>query len=199
LANAASFVGFDTPGVGLNVLTNSTKSTVLGRGRIGALDVSSVSGGSRMTIGPGAIVDSQSSNVLITNTTMTGGAISGAGFSIQQKLIKIPALSGASVSVANAFLAGDVVYGVQGIIKTTIPGPTTGINVGIAGTPSRYANQNILAAGSKFTITAAATDADRLPHVYLAATALVVTAKTADFAGGELWIAITYGRFPDMA
>lgn len=198
LANNASFVGFDTPGVGLNLFTNSTKNTVFGRGRISVLDISSVTGGSMVTIGPGAVIDSQLCNVLITNTFMNGGVVSGAGFAIRQRLIKMPALSGPSVSVASAFQAGEMIFGVQGIIKTTIPGPTTGINVGVSGTISRYANQNILAAGSKFTVTAAATDADRLPHCYGSATALLVTAKTADFTGGELWVVITYGRFPDM-
>ncbi|MDQ0068285.1 hypothetical protein J2W34_000059 [Variovorax boronicumulans] len=198
LANAASFNGFDTPGVGMSLFTNNTSPTVFSRGRIADLDVTGVSGGSAVVVGPGAVIASQTSNVPITNTVMNGGSVSGAGFVIRQKLIKMPALSGASVSVANAFLAGDVVYGVQGLIKTTIPGPTTGINVGVTATPSKYANQNILAAGSKFTISAAATDADRLPHYYTSSTALLVTAKTADFAGGELWVTITYGRFTDM-
>jgi len=92
-----------------------------------------------------------------------------------------------------------MILGVQGIIKTTVPGPTTGIQVGVNGNIGRYANQNILAAGSKFAITAAATDADRAPHYYAASTALLVTAKTSDFSGGELWVVITYGRFPDMS
>lgn len=199
LANSASFVGFDTPGVGLNLLTNATVATVLGNGRIGVLDVSGVGGGSLVTIGPGAVVNSQLSNVLITNTVINGGSVSGAGFTIRQRVIKMPALSGPSVSVANAFQLGEMILGVQGIIKTTIPGPTTGINVGISGDISRYANQNILAAGAKFTITAAASDAYRLPHHYAGATSLLVTAKTADFTGGELWVVITYGRFPDMS
>ncbi|MDQ0035854.1 hypothetical protein J2W30_003622 [Variovorax boronicumulans] len=199
LANASSFNGYDTPGVGMSLFTNATVPTVFGRGRIADLDVSGVTGGAAVAIGPGAVVGSQTSNVLITNTVLNGGAISGAGFAIRQRLIKMPALVGASVSVANAFQAGEMIFGVQGLIKTTIPGPTTGINVGVAGTVSRYANQNILAAGSKFTVTAAATDADRAPHYYASSTALLVTAKTADFAGGELWVVITYGRFPDMS
>ncbi|MDQ0035939.1 hypothetical protein J2W30_003712 [Variovorax boronicumulans] len=198
LTNAASFNGFDTPGVGLSLFTNATVPVVFGRGRIADLDVSGVTGGSAIVIGPGSVIATQTSNVLITNTAMNGGSVSGAGFAIRQRLIKLVALSGPSVSVANAFQAGEVIFGVQGLIKTTIPGPTTGINVGVSGTISRYANQNILAAGSKFTVTAAASDADRSPHYYASSTALLVTAKTADFTGGELWVVITYGRFPDM-
>lgn len=75
LSSPASFKGFHTPGVSLNILTNEKVDSIFEDCAIGDLIVSGVSGGSRVVVGAGCEVESETSNVPVTNTLLKGGII----------------------------------------------------------------------------------------------------------------------------
>jgi len=105
-------------------------------------------------------------------------------------VVKDITLTGASVSFVSFIPVGAIVIGVSGIVTTAITG-ATGYTVGVAAEPARYANINSTTLGSTFTPSnQSATELS--PRVYLAYTDIVVTAKTSDFTGGALRVAVTY-------
>lgn len=107
------------------------------------------------------------------------------------------ALAGASVSMVGIIPPGALLLGVSGKLKSTITG-ASGFQVGVAGDLTRFADQALVAIGSAFTPQqSAATEVGaRFYRVY---TDLVVTAKTANFTGGVMRLAVHYLSFTPPA
>jgi len=105
-------------------------------------------------------------------------------------VVKDITLTGASVSFVSFIPAGATVIGVSGIVLTDITG-ATGYKVGVAAEVARYRDTNTLTAGSTFT-PANQISTEIAPRTYLAYTDIVVTAKTSNFTGGALRVALTY-------
>ena len=106
-------------------------------------------------------------------------------------VVKDIALTGASVSFTSFIPAGATVLGVSGIVTTAITG-ATGYTVGVATATERYVNTNTLTLGSTFTPNSQSA-AEVSPRTYPSpATDIVVTAKTSNFTGGALRVALTY-------
>lgn len=106
-------------------------------------------------------------------------------------VVKDIALTGASVSFTSFIPAGATVLGVSGIVTTAITG-ATGYTVGVATAPDRYVNTNTLTLGSTFTPNSQSA-AEVSPRTYPSpGSDIVVTAKTSNFTGGALRVALTY-------
>lgn len=105
-------------------------------------------------------------------------------------IVKDITLTGASVSFTSFIPAGATVLGVSGIVTTAITG-ATGYTVGVAAEAARYVDTNTLTLGSTFT-PANHSATELSPRVYLSFTDIVVTAKTSNFTGGALRVALTY-------
>lgn len=192
LATPATFEDFNTPGVWVELFTSATIPTVFSRATIDEIKDAGVSGGNAVVIGDGTVV-TKAASATSSRMAVRGGRVGGAGATIKQREFTLT-LTGASVSAANAVLAGEMVLGVQGYVKTAITG-ATGYQVGVSGDVSRYVNTNTVAAGSAFgPANAAATELT--PRIYQASTALVVTAKTSNFTAGVLRLVVTFIEFP---
>ena len=86
-----------------------------------------------------------------------------------------------------------MVLGVSTRVQTTITG-ATGYTVGVAAEAARYGNTNGITVGSTTNpIWNSATEIN--PRLYVAATDIVVTAKTSNFTGGTLRIIVSYIDF----
>lgn len=105
-------------------------------------------------------------------------------------IVKDITLTGASVSFVSFIPAGATVLGVSGIVTTAITG-ATGYTVGVATAAARYVDTNTLTLGSTFT-PANQISTEVAPRTYLSYTDIVVTAKTSNFTGGALRVALTY-------
>ena len=105
-------------------------------------------------------------------------------------VVKDIALTGASVSFTSFIPSGVTVLGVSGIVTTAITG-ATGYTVGVATAPDRYVNTNTLTLGSTFTPNSQSA-AETSPRTYTSVTDIIVTAKTSNFTGGALRVAVTY-------
>ena len=101
-------------------------------------------------------------------------------------LVRELTLSGASTKWYSAIPANCLLESIVGEITDTITG-ASGIQVGIEGATTRYADKSITAIGDAFNI--ADYDAGTTgPLYYGSATNLVITAKTSNFTGGKLRI-----------
>ena len=105
-------------------------------------------------------------------------------------IVKDIALTGASVSFVSFIPAGATVIGVSGIVLTDITG-ATGYQVGVAAEAARYCDSNVITQGSTFT-PANQSATELAPRFYLAFTSIYVTAKTSNFTGGSMRVALTY-------
>jgi len=105
-------------------------------------------------------------------------------------VVKDITLTGASVSFISFIPAGATVLGVSGIVTTAITG-ATGYTVGVAAEAARYVNTNTLTQGSTFT-PAQQSVTELNPRIYFANTDIIVTAKTSNFTGGSMRVALTY-------
>ncbi len=105
-------------------------------------------------------------------------------------VVKDIALTGASVSFVSFIPAGATVIGVSGIVLTDITG-ATGYQVGVAADAARYCDSNFITHGSTFT-PANQSATELAPRFYLAYTSIYVTAKTSNFTGGSMRVALTY-------
>ena len=130
----------------------------------------------------------------LTNKTFFNTTIRGSRTAVVTKIIDT-ALSGASVTLSSAIPAGCVVVGVSGIVTTAITG-ATGFEVGISGDTTRYGNMFAVAQGT--TIAAVTNSSATGPINYPSFTNLVVTAKTSNFTGGALRLAIHYINFTNL-
>lgn len=178
-------------GLGIDLDCSATVPVVFDSCTLGVLDVSLLSGGSRIVLGSGTSVAGITGTT--TRTEVSGGRSAGAGPVIKTKELTAN-LTGASVSLVSAMPPGSIVLGVQGRITTAITG-STGFQVGIAGNIARYANRNDTAVGSVF---GPAQSSDTSVAYFQTDTTLVITSKTADFTGGQLRIVISYIEFPAL-
>jgi hypothetical protein len=105
-------------------------------------------------------------------------------------IVKDITLTGASVSFVSFIPAGATVIGVSGIVLTDITG-ATGYQVGVAAEAARYCDSNVITHGSTFT-PANQSATELAPRFYLAFTHIYVTAKTSNFTGGSMRVALTY-------
>jgi len=105
-------------------------------------------------------------------------------------VVKDIALTGASVSFTSFIPAGATVLGVSGIVTTAITG-ATGYTVGVATALERYVNTNTLTLGSTFTPNSQS-PLEIAPRTHQSSADIVVTAKTSNFTGGALRVALTY-------
>ena len=105
-------------------------------------------------------------------------------------VVKDIALTGASVSFVFFIPAGATVIGVSGIVLTDITG-ATGYQVGVAAEAARYCDSNVITQGSTFT-PANQSATELAPRFYLAFTHIYVSAKTSNFTGGSMRVALTY-------
>lgn len=75
LAGIASFKGFRAPGMTLRLRTNDRHDSLMADCEIGELDVRHVLGGSRVVIGQGCFIGSETSDGSAPNTRLEGGKI----------------------------------------------------------------------------------------------------------------------------
>lgn len=131
-----------------------------------------------------------------TNKNFYNTAVKSAKAGLVTRIIDAVALSGASVTIIGAFPAGSVVVGVSGIVTTAITG-ATGFEVGTAVTSTLYANKSAVAQGT--LITAVTDSSATAPINYPSSTNLVITAKTSNFTGGAIRLAVQYINFTSLA
>lgn len=136
--------------------------------------------------------DVTSADQPVTNATFTNAKRQGAGVRHRTKIINSGTLSGASVTLSSAIPASCVVLGITGKITTTITG-ASGYQVGPSGDLTRYGDRNDTASGTAMPAISASTETS--PRNYAASTDLVLTAKTSNFTGGALRLAIHYLDF----
>jgi len=119
--------------------------------------------------------------------------VGGVGPMVRQRR-KVVTLTGASVTWSSAIPAGALLLSVQGYLRGTITS-ATGYQVGVSGDTDRFADRNETAPGSIVGPTTLASDA-LMPQFYTAATDLLVTAKTSNFANSAtLRLLVTYLDF----
>ena len=171
------------------VQTNLNVATTLEGCTVADLDVAT-NGASRVILGAGTTVTSQAG--VVQDMSSYGGTVGGAAGVIKQKETTLT-LAGANTTWAAAIPAGSILLGVTGRIQTAITG-ASGIQVGVTGDLTRFKNGDGTAVGTTFgPASQAATEVS--PKWYFGATAIVVTARTANFTGGTLRLVITYMDF----
>lgn len=185
--------GLHHAGGWLVVDTSATVPTVLDACDLLTVDVSPITGGSRIILANGTRAAAVSG--LTTRVEMQGGSVRGAGPVIKTKELMAP-LTGASVTLAGAIPAGCLLLGVQGRITTQIAG-ASGYQVGVAGDLPRWVNRDDTAAGSVFGLNTYAAG-EVSPHYYPAGSDIIVTPRTASFTGGALRILLAYVEFPEL-
>lgn len=186
--------GLNHAGGWLVVDTSATVPTVLDACDLLTVDVSPITGGSRIILANGTKV--AAINGTTTRVEMQGGSVRGAGPVIKTKELTAT-LTGASVTLTGAIPAGCLLLGVQGRITTAITG-ATGYQVGVTGDLTRWVNRDDTAAGSVFGVnTYAATET--APRYYPSNPDIIITARTANFTAGALRIVLSYVEFPALA
>jgi hypothetical protein len=128
----------------------------------------------------------------VTNAHFSQSAFMGASAKLRN-VVRDVTLTGASVSLVGVIPPGALVIGVEGKLTTTITG-ASGYQVGVSGDATRYADRAATASGDAFTPQHSASS-EVGSRYYRAYTDLVVTAKTADFTGGTLRVAVQYFSF----
>lgn len=135
--------------------------------------------------------DASSSTQPTTNATFVQSKVANAGV-ITKTVIRDVTLTGPSVTSANFIPAGALIRGVSGRLKTAITG-ASGFQVGVTGGLTRYADLSLTAVDSTFdSRNMLQAEVDNGPRYTNVGTALIVTAKTADFTGGVVRLAVTY-------
>jgi len=135
--------------------------------------------------------DTSSSAQPTANATFVQSKVANAGV-ITKTVIRDITLTGPSVTSANFIPAGSLIRGVSGRLKTAITG-ASGFQVGVTGGLTRYADLSLTAVDSTFdSRNMLQAEVDNGPRYTNVGTGLIVTAKTSDFTGGVLRIAVTY-------
>lgn len=135
--------------------------------------------------------DTSSASQPTTNATFVQSRVANAGV-VTRTVIRDITLTGPSVTSANFIPAGSLIRGVSGRVKTAITG-ASGFQVGVTGGLTRYADLSLTAVDTTFdSRNMLQAEVDNGPRYTNVGTGLIVTAKTADFTGGVLRIAVTY-------
>jgi len=131
----------------------------------------------------------------LTNKNFYNTSVKSAKAGLVTKIVDSGTLSGASVTLTSAIPANSVVVGVSTIITTGITG-ASGYDLGVSGDLARYVNFAGVTLGAT---TNAVSGTSTAPVSYPSFTNLIVTAKTSNFTGGALRIAIHYINFANLA
>ncbi len=196
LVGPCEFKNFVLEGTSVNslsLLTNGTYPTIFDGCVLEEILDLGVTAGNNIIVGKGSVIKKMNATTSSRFGVAGNGIIGGSGPQIKTREFLISPLSGASVSLANAILAGEMVLSVQGYLRSIVTG-ATGYQVGVAGALTRYVDTNTLAAGSSFGPAQAAVS-ELAPRIYQASTPLVVTAKTSNFTSGIMRIIVTYIDF----
>lgn len=188
--SGASFRNFSAPDAVMIMVTNGTVPTKFTNSRLKELYLQHAS--NRVVLDNTRIdklTEETPANALVE---AVGSAVGGAGAYLRYKQL-IVNLTGASVNLANFIPAGAVVFGLQSIINTEITG-ASGYQLGVSGDLTRYADVSNVAVGST-TGPANFAATEVTPRLYQAATALTVTAKSANFTAGQLRLVLSYLSF----
>ena len=107
-----------------------------------------------------------------------------AGLNIASAEIDLPVTAGPSLTTADVIPERSILFGVSGVVTSTITGATT-FRLGVAGDDLRFGSGLSVAQGSWISGPSS-------PIVYWAPTGLLVTSEGADFTGGNLRLAVHY-------
>lgn len=143
---------------------------------------------SLVTIGQGCTINRKNGSAAVR---VMGRGIGKAGPELMQKEVLVN-LAGANVTVAGFIPGGALMLGIQGVVTQTITG-ATGCQVGVTGDLGRFRNGDFTAVGSTFGPNGQAVGTN--PLWYIANTDVIITARTANFTGGQIRLVVTYMQY----
>lgn len=172
---------------------STTQPVIFNQCMFGTLETGSVAGAAYI-IGPGTAITAPDVDQTMR---LAGGTVRGAGPRLRSKMITATGLTGATVTLAGAIPAGATDVRVQARVITAITG-ATGFQIGVTGDLTKYADVDLVAAGTVVNPAQHAATAYTAP-TYAAATDLLITGKTAAFTAGAIRIFVHYWEYPNIA